>query len=330
MKVTLKDIAKATGYTVNTVSHALKDCQDISVDTKEYIARVANAMGYIRNASASALRTGLTQNIGVITANVANPFFSIVIKEIESCAFSFNYNIIVFNTYARSDLEKKKIQQAISKSVDGIIISPADYDSESLLYLRQLGMPFVVVGRSAHDEDINYVTVDDEKGGYLATRHLLMHDKRRILYLSGLLSIPSAPYRLAGYRRALQEAGVPEEPSLIRYLDLSFGSCRNALLELQHRRTQFDGIFAFNDMMAAEAFSTLYELGLRVPQDIGLVGFDNIQKDISISIPTDSVGSIDGSLGETCVRTLIDCIGQTQASPRQTTLDVSVVKRGSV
>ena len=170
-KVTLKDIANRTGYTINTVSRALKNKNDISLETRKRICQVADEMGYIRNSVAGSLRTGLTLSIGIIAANVSNPFFAIFSREIEKRAYDYGYNVIIFNTYGEADTELKRVKDALSKHVDGIVISPCEMESKSLAYLREAGIPFVVIGRTHGDEDVNYVTADDEKGGFLATRH---------------------------------------------------------------------------------------------------------------------------------------------------------------
>ena len=328
-KVTLKDIAKASGLSVSTIAHSLQGRSDISENTRQYVVELANRMGYIRNAQASALRTGQTKTIGVITANVANPFFSILMQEIDECASRHDYNVLIFNSYGKVDTELLKIQQALSKNVDGLIISPAEFSGKSIDYLHTLKIPYVVIGRSAMDEQVNYVTVDDEKGSYLATQHLIAHGRRRILYLSGDISMPSAPYRLTGYRRALADAGIPADASLIRCLDLSPSCCERELKALIDGKTPFDGILTFNDMVACEAFYTLYGMGIRVPEDVGLIGFDDIQRAIRVSIPLDSIGTSEKSVGESCVEVLIRHITNHDTPVDHVMLDVQLVDRHS-
>lgn len=329
-KVTLKDIALASGYSVSTVSHSLKDEPDISESTKQYIVELAKRMGYVRNAQAQALRTGCTKTIGVITANVANPYFSILTQEIEKQANDYGYSVLLFNTYGSVEREYEKIQQALSKNVDGIIIGPAKYDSKSVDYLRTLNIPYVIIGRSAADENVNYVAVDDEKGGYLAVKHLLGNGKQKILYLSGDMSVPSSPYRLTGYRRALTEAGICFGDSTVKYLDLSEGCCDKVLMPMLEGAFPFDGILCYNDMIACEAFYLLYSRGIRVPEQVGLVGFDNIQRTIRIGVPLDSVGALDERIGAQCVDVLIRHIDDAQAPYDHVVLDVALVDRHSV
>ena len=330
-KVTLKDIAAITGYTINTVSRALKDKPDISEETKKKICAAADQMGYIRNSAAGSLRTGQTLSVGVIAANVSNPFFSIIIREIEQKAYGCGYNVIVFNTYGDAEIEKKRVRDALSKNVDGIIISPHETECPSLTYLKQVGIPFVVIGRTNEDSDINFVTVDDEKGGYLAVKHLLTYGHRQILHLSGPENVPSTKYRLDGYKRALEEFNIPFNPQYVIPVGLECGSCRNVIHQLITNGPPFDAIFAFNDTIAAEAVYAAYECKIEIPKELSIVGFDNIERDILISIPLDSIGTASESVGETCIDVLMDNIQNRENwNIHQKTLDVELIKRGSV
>lgn len=330
-KVTLKDIANRTGYTINTVSRALKNKNDISLETRKRICQVADEMGYIRNSVAGSLRTGLTLSIGIIAANVSNPFFAIFSREIEKRAYDYGYNVIIFNTYGEADTELKRVKDALSKHVDGIVISPCEMESKSLAYLREAGIPFVVIGRTHGDEDVNYVTADDEKGGFLATRHLIRHGHQKILHLSGPRDVPSTIYRLNGYRKALKEANMPYDPRYVIEVGLGCGQCRQVIHQLAENHFPFDAIFAFNDIIAAEAVYAAYERGLKVPEDFSLVGFDNIQKDILMSIPLDSISTSAESIGEKSVDILMDNIKHREHwDVCQETLNVELVTRGSV
>ena len=328
-KVTLKDIAVETGFSLSAVDHALKNRNDISEKTKKIIQSAAQRMGYVTNAQASALRTGATKTIAVITASVANPFFSILVQEIEKCAFEKGYNVLIFNTYGQLDIEEQKIQQALAKNVDGIIISPAMYQSSNIEMLRTINTPYITIGRSNGDDNVSYVTVDDEKGGYPATKHLLDADKRRVLYLTSNLTVPSARYRLAGYKRALLEAGIPFNGELVQYVDLNGGSCKQVLKSLQDKQIQYDSIFCFNDMIAYEVFYQLYDSGVRVPDQIGLIGFDNIQEKILVSIPLDSIGTLKESIGSSSVNALIAHIADPNRPVDHLVLDVGIYDRNS-
>ena len=145
--VTLKDIAAKTGYSVNTVSRALRDKDDIAAPTREMIQKTAQEMGHVSNTLAASLRLGYTNTIAVILGDISNPHFSIMMKEIEGYAWKAGYTSILFNTNENEELELAAIQSALNKNVDGIIICPAQKTPYNLTYLKESGVPFVLIGR---------------------------------------------------------------------------------------------------------------------------------------------------------------------------------------
>ena len=211
--VTLKDIAAKTGYSVNTVSRALRDKDDIAVETREMIQRTAREMGHVSNTLAASLRLGYTNTMAVILGDISNPHFSIMMKEIEGYAWKAGYTSILFNTNENEELELAAIQSALNKNVDGIIIFPAQKTPDNLIYLKESGVPFVLIGR--RDEAYSYVVCNDELGGFQATKELLAAGHRDILLLHGATYISSARERLEGYCRAFREAGLPVNERLI-------------------------------------------------------------------------------------------------------------------
>lgn len=186
--VTLKDIAAKTGYSVNTVSRALRDKDDIAVETREMIQRTAREMGHVSNTLAASLRLGYTNTMAVILGDISNPHFSIMMKEIEGYAWKAGYTSILFNTNENEELELAAIQSALNKNVDGIIICPAQKTPDNLIYLKESGVPFVLIGR--RDEAYSYVVCNDELGGFQATKELLAAGHRDILLLHGALTYP--------------------------------------------------------------------------------------------------------------------------------------------
>ncbi|MFR3483743.1 MAG: VapE domain-containing protein [Clostridia bacterium] len=207
--VTLADIANKTGFSVNTVSHALHDKKDISAKTKEQIQAVAKEMGYIRNSSASSLRSGKTKSIAIIVGDISNPHFSIMIKEMETLFRKKGYTSFILNTDEDEEMEWTAITSAISKNVDGIILCPVQKTEGNVRYLMETGIPFTLIGRRFDQIPTNYVVCDDENGGYLAASYLLSENHRRILFLNGGAYISSAKERLLGIQRAFVEKGTP-------------------------------------------------------------------------------------------------------------------------
>ena len=165
--VTLKDIAQATGFSANTVSRALADKPDISEETKKVIREKASEMGYIANALASFLRSGVSRNIAIIVGDISNPHFSVMVKEMQTLLQRKGYNSIIFNTDEKAAMERQAITTSLSQNVDGIILCPAPGGEENIRFLQMHDKPFVMIGRHFSGQDASYVVCDDVNGARL-------------------------------------------------------------------------------------------------------------------------------------------------------------------
>lgn len=304
-QVTLKDIAEATGFTINTVSHALKDKPDISEPTKQVIRAAAEELGYIGNALAGSMRTGCTRTIALILGDIANPHLATIARDAERAVRAAGYHTILYNTEEDPELELQAIRSALAQKADGLMLCPTQHSDRNLKYLKRCGVPFVLVGRCFENENLPCTVLDDEAGGFLATRHLLEAGHQRIVLLEGPAYVSSAKLRRLGYERALTQAGLPVDPALIRPVELSSGGCSRTLNQLLTENISFSAIFAFSDLLALEAVTVLHRHGLRVPEDISIVGFDNIQATFPVPIPLTSVCSAAGSLAESAAQQLL-------------------------
>jgi LacI family transcriptional regulator len=289
-KVTLQDIASKTGYTKNTVSRALRNKPEISKATRKLINDTAKEMGYITNTIAGALRSGVTRTIAIILGDISNPHFGIMAKEVEIAARRHSYHTFVLNTDENYEVEEEAVYSALSKKVDGIILCPTQKSSKDIRLLKKNGIPFVLWGRYfAAEPETDYVICNDFKGGYLATHHLIERGHRDILCLTGPGYISSARERLAGYQKALKEQGIGYRPDLIRETSVTTGACRQVIQKALEEKVKFTAIFAFSDMLAWEAIYTLNKHGIRVPHDVGVIGFDNIQSRMYLPFPLTSI-----------------------------------------
>ena len=275
--VTLSDIAKKTGFSINTVSHALKDKPDISEKTKQLIRKTADELGYIINSSASFLRSGVSKNIAIILGDISNPHFSILVKEIEVSLREKGYTAFVFNTDEDEKLEKQAIVTALSKNVDGILLCPVQRSLQNIKFLQEAEIPFVLMGRWCEKIDTNYVVCDDENSGYLAAKHLLSKGHRKILCLSAPEYVSSAKERLHGVQRAFHEFGelFPEEN--VVYLHFGTGKRAVEIRKALQEQKGYTAVLCFSDVIAGETIYLLQEMGISVPEQISVMGFDNIQ-----------------------------------------------------
>lgn len=321
--VTLKDIARRTGYSVNTVSRALRDKDDIAPATRAKIQAVAAEMGHINNTLASALRLGFTNTIAVILGDVANPHFAIMMGEIERRARELGYASFLLNTNEDEDQERAAIRTALNKKVDGIILCPAQHSTENVRFLQRTGVPFVLMGRRFPDLDTDDVVCDDEQGGYLAGKYLLDLGHRRILMLHGPDYISSARERLDGYRRALREAGVAGDPALIRPVPVVnrvsgdlFGCLDGG---------GYTAVLAFSDLLAWGAWQHLRQRGVRVPEDCSVVGFDHIESRLALPFALTTVSASKGRMSAAAVDLLTERIRLGGGPSRHVVLDTNIV-----
>lgn len=328
---TLKDIANKTGYSVNTVSRALRDKDDIAPATRERIKAVAAEMGHIGNTLASSLRLGYTNTIAVILSDVSNPHFAVMMKEIEGRARELGYSSFLINTNEDEELELQAIQSALNKSVDGIIICPSQRSEENIRYLQKSGVPFVLIGRHCGGLDTDYVVCNDELGGYQATKALLDNGHRRILMLHGPIYISSARERLAGYRRAFAEAGIPVDEALVREVSVTARGESDGLCEELEQSAPFTAVFAFSDFLAWEVWSCLKARGLAVPGDCSLIGFDHIQSRLPLPFALTSVSSYKGQMSTAAVELLVERMRENPDGPcRHVVIDTKLAEGETV
>lgn len=304
--ITLKDVAEAVGYSVNTVSRALREKDDIAKETREYIKQVAIELGYISNAAATSLRLGYTNTIAVILGDISNPHFAIIMKEVEDRAAKLGYTSFLLSTNEDEEQESRAIQSAVNKNVDGIIICPTQKSEKNIAYLKSTGVPFVLIGRRYHQITTDYVVCDDELGGYQATKFLLENGHRDILILTGPSYISSAQERLTGYCKALKEYGVPVRDDLILETAVTSGNNSTILSGLAQKGVRYSAIFAFSDLLAWEAWSYLEQIGKHVPEDCSLVGFDYIQSRIPLPIQLCTISSHKFKMSVAAVDLLIE------------------------
>ena len=322
-RVTMKDIAKATGFTVNTVSHALKDLKDISEETKTIIRKKAHEMGYLTDMLAVSMRSGVTHTLAIIIPDIANPFFSTKVKEMDKVLRKNGYNSFIINTDENSDIEYEAVRTAISRKVDGIIICPTQKRDDIFDLMITNSIPYVIVGRKFSGRLFYSVVWDDVRAGYLATEHLLSLGKKRILYLNGPPHISSSNDRLAGYQSCLRKHTIPFDESLVVEADIVATTGCNCIEAILERHVDFDAIFAFSDFIAFAAIDTLAEAGYDVP----VVGVDDILSDLNYPMRLTSIGICKEKEADAIVKMLFEQMKSQTSVPHIVVLEPFLVNR---
>ena len=288
-RVKLTDIAEKTGFTVGTISKALQNKEGISQETRETILKTAKEIGYIANSQAGGLRSGSTKTVAIIISDITNPFFAIEIKTCISALEKHGYSAIVMDTDESAEREEQAVISAINKNVDGVLLCPTQHSTAPIRLLQQNGMPFVLVGRRFADLEAPCVICNDEQGGYLAGRHLAQLGHRRIMLVTAGPRISSSRERLQGFHRAMSEMDVPVLPELTYESDVSAHDAVRIIEDALAAGQEFTAVCAFSDYLAWELIFALNQRGLRVPQDVSVVGFDDVQSQLHFPPPLTTI-----------------------------------------
>ena len=278
MRVSIKDIAKAAGVSHSTVSRALSDSPLVKAETKARIQRLAQEMGYSPDAIARSLVTQRTHTVGVVVTTITDPFVAEVVQGVEDAAQENGYSVILASSASEPERELAAVEMLRAKRVDGVIVTSSRVGALYLEHLERIGVPVVLVNN--HNEQSGRytfsVSVDNQHGGHLATTHLIQRGHRRIGYVSGPADHSDDAERLAGYRQALDVAGVPFDPALVVPGSGRLDGGVRALRTLARLAEPPTAVFCYNDMTAIGLISAARPAGLSVPEDLAVIGFDDI------------------------------------------------------
>jgi DNA-binding LacI/PurR family transcriptional regulator len=308
MSVSIKDIAKAAKVSYSTVSRALNDSPRVKIETKERIQRIAAEMGYLPSAVARSLVTRRTTIIGVVVTTVTDLFFAEVIHAIEETALKHKYNVILANSGTEPHRELEAIRALQERRVDGIILVAACSSKEDLFAAKEIDIPVVIIN-NAHKEHIGYsVEIDNLGAGREATQHLLGLGHRRIAHIAGLAREWDSVERQSGYEQALRAYGLPVDPTLIVRGDSRPKGGIEAMQQLLGLPSRPTGVFCYNDVTALGAMRAARAAGLRIPQDLSVVGFDDIDLAPYLEPPLTTIAQPKREMGEKAVQMVLDLL----------------------
>ena len=312
--VTIKDVAREAGVSLGTASQALRDNPAVRETTRRRVLAVSKRLRYQPSALARGLVTRRTHTVGLLISDISNPFFIRAVRAVEDVAQENGYNVILCNTDEDSTKEKRYLRVLVEKRVDGIILATTAGSLQSVRDVRWRRIPLVLFDRELPRVSIDTVKVDSVLGGRLATEYLLGLGHRRIAIIHGPVVRSTGAERLRGYLLALRAAGLRPEPALIREGNFKQDSGRELtrkLLDLSPRPT---ALFCTNNLMTVGAIQTLQEQGVRIPADLSLVGYDDMEWWTLTHPPLTTVGQPVYDLGREAMRLLL---AQIEASSRQ-------------
>lgn len=278
MRVSIKDIAREAQVSHSTVSRALSDSPLVSVDTKNRIRQLAREMGYSPDAQARSLVMGRTQTVGVVVTTITDPFIAEVVQSIESTAYDYGYSVILTSSGSMSKREIAAVEMLQSKRVDGVIVTSSRVGALYRGLLEQLGVPIVLINshRRHTSPSMFSVNVDNRHGAYLATKYLIGLEHRRIGYVGGRPHHSDDQERLAGYREALARAGLAFDPQLVVPGNGRATGGERALPRMRSLSDPPTAVLCYNDMTAVGLMRAARAMGVAIPGELSVVGFDNI------------------------------------------------------
>lgn len=307
MAVSVRDVAAAAGVSVGTVSNVLNSPGKVAAATAERVLAAIDELGFVRNDAARQLRAGRSRSIGLVVLDVRNPFFTEVARGAEDRAAADGMTVLLGNSDESAERERAYVDLFEEQRVHGVLISPLGEELPRLERLRERGTPVVLVDREAPDRSLSSVAVDDVAGGRLAAAHLLELGRRRLAFVGGPASIRQVADRLEGARRAVAEvAGAFLEVIPTENLTVLQGREAGEKLRARSAAERPDAVFAANDLLAMGVLQALVMQGeLRVPHDIALIGYDDIDFAAAAVVPLSSIRQPAALIGHTAVDLLL-------------------------
>lgn len=314
MAVSVRDVAAAAGVSVGTVSNVLNQPDKVAATTVARVQAVIAELGFVRNDAARQLRAGRSRSIGLVVPDAGNPFFADVARGAEARADDDGLAVLLGNSDEDSSRESNYLDLFREQRVNGVLITPASDDVDALVRVQAAGTPVVLVDHEVPGSAFASVSVDDVEGGFLAAQHLLELGRRRLAFVSGPSSIAQVAHRLEGARRAVGEVpGASIEVIEMPGLTVLHGRAAGGELAARVEEERPDAVFAANDLLAVGLLQALTMLGtLRVPDDIALVGYDDIDFATATVVPLTSVRQPAQAIGRTAVELLLRSISDPQ------------------
>ena len=325
--VSIKELAEMSEVSIATVSRVINKKGGYSKETEEKILKLAESKSYQQNVNARSLRTKKSQTIGVIVPDISNEFFAKIIQAVEKQAIKYNYSVFVCNTDENIEIEKRQLNNLIGQFVDGIIYigGGVQLGNET----QALKIPMIYIDRYIDDKEI-YIESDNFHGGYLAGQELIQSGCRKIAVMKDIRKISSAHKRYLGFLKALKDSKVGfDEKLLCDVTVINYKEAKEKTLELLDSGEVFDGVFATNDTLALGVMTALNERRIRIPNEVKIVGFDNISASEIAGIPLTTINHNKRKMGELAVELLMDKILSRKSNVNNIKIPVNLIRRKS-
>ncbi|OED41527.1 hypothetical protein ACH42_13565 [Endozoicomonas sp. (ex Bugula neritina AB1)] len=328
---TIKDVAKRAQVSISTVSHVLNGTRFVSEDACKKVYEAVAALNYKPSAVARSLKTNKTRTIGMLTASNTNPFFAEVIHGVESTCYERGYHLVLCNSDGDLDKQQSYLRTLEEKRIDGLLVMSAHNDPAFFQALNErCAEPMVILDCQVPNIHADVIMEDAEAGGYEATRHLINSGHTEIACISGPKHLSPSSSRYAGYQRALAESNITVNPEWVLEGQLTAESGFQAVITMLRNTLPPSALFVGNDLMAMGAICALQSSGYKVPEDISVMGYDNIELASFTSPPMTTMHQPKRELGQLAADTLLNRIENPKIEPTIRTLRSTLVERQSV
>ncbi|MDP9993751.1 LacI family transcriptional regulator [Variovorax boronicumulans] len=327
---TIKDVALRAGVSVTTVSHVVNDTRHVSAKGRERVELAIRELGYVPNAMARSLKSNTTSTLGMLIPNSSNPYFAEIVRIVEDRCFGAGYTLVLCNTDDEPRRQSVYLQVLAERRIDGLIVVSTGDDDSLVTQLQGLRIPTVLVDREIADPSCDLVETAHMQGGLLAVRHLLSLGHKRIACLGGPEGLTPSEQRIEGWRMALAEAGTtPNADALLwrgAFTSQSGYEAMHAILRTEHPPS---AVFVCNDLMAIGALRAAHESGVHVPDELSIVGFDDIELSAYTSPPLTTVAQPKERIGALAVDMLLERVSGKRRDARKVVLQPELRVRAS-
>ncbi len=327
----MKDIAKDLGVSLMTVSKALRSHTDISEETRQRVLVRMRELNYQPDWIARSMVTRRTYLIGLVLPDLMHSFFAEVATGVSRRLQPHGYQVVISNTQEDPETETRDVEVLTSRKVDGLIIASAQRPGHLEFFhaLDRKSIPYVLIDRQVSGVNANYVGVKDEEVGTIATEHLIAQGARRIAHIRGP-AVSTAKGRLRGYRRSLERHGMEMRSEYIVHGQFGDSGGYAAMVELLKLAPRPDAVFCYNDPVAAGAIKATLEAGIKVPEEIAIIGAGNVHYSDLLRVPLSTIDQSSSLIGERAAELLLQCIdAKTAAAPQRIFLQPRLIVRDS-
>lgn len=327
----MKDVARLAGVSTSTVSHVINKDRFVSDAITEKVDAAIKALNYAPSALARSLKLNQTHTIGMLITASTNPFYSELVRGVERSCFERGYSLVLCNTEGDEQRMNRNLETLMQKRVDGLLLLCTETHQPSLeIMQRYPSIPSVMMDWAPFDGDSDLIQDNSLLGGDMATRYLIERGYTRIACISGPLDKTPARLRLEGYREAMHNAQLPILDGYEITSNFEFGGGLDAMQKLLAHPERPDAVFVGNDAMAVGVYQALYQAGLRIPQDMAVIGYDDIELARYMTPPLTTIHQPKDELGELAIDVLIHRIAQPGQKQQRMQLTPELVVRGSV